>query len=63
MLNKSIVRNVGLLRAFDTPNAPKLDKLTLFSGRNGRGKPRPQFSLLFENGAPDRRVRQHFSTH
>ncbi len=38
MLNKIVVRNVGLLKAFDTPNARKLDKLTLFYGRNGRGK-------------------------
>lgn len=38
MLSKIVVRNVGVLRAFDTPNAPKLDKLTLFYGRNGRGK-------------------------
>lgn len=27
-----------MLRAFDTPNAPKLEQLTLFYGRNGRGK-------------------------
>jgi wobble nucleotide-excising tRNase len=38
MLSKIAIRNVGVLRAFDTPNAPKLDKLTLFYGRNGRGK-------------------------
>ena len=38
MLSKIVIRNVGLLKAFDTPNAPKLDKLTLFYGRNGRGK-------------------------
>jgi len=38
MLNKIVVRNVGLLRAFDTPSTPKLDKLTLIYGRNGRGK-------------------------
>lgn len=38
MLSKIVIRNVGVLRAFDTPNAPKLDKLTLFYGRNGRGK-------------------------
>lgn len=38
MLNKIVIRNVGVLKAFDTPNAPKLDKLTLFYGRNGRGK-------------------------
>ena len=38
MLNKIVIRNVGVLRAFDTPNAPKLAKLTLFYGRNGRGK-------------------------
>ncbi|OYY69683.1 AAA family ATPase [Sphingomonas sp. 28-63-12] len=38
MLSKIVIRNVGVLRAFDTPNAPKLEKLTLFYGRNGRGK-------------------------
>ncbi len=38
MLSKIVVRNVGLLKAFDTPNSPKLDKLTLVYGRNGRGK-------------------------
>jgi len=38
MLSKIVIRNVGVLRAFDTPNAPKLDKLTLFYGLNGRGK-------------------------
>ncbi|OWK33700.1 AAA family ATPase [Sphingomonas dokdonensis] len=38
MLSKIVIRNVGLLKAFDTPNAPKLAKLTLFYGRNGRGK-------------------------
>lgn len=38
MLSKIVIRNVGVLRAFDTPTAPKLDKLTLFYGRNGRGK-------------------------
>ena len=38
MFTKFVVRNVGVLRAFDTPNAPALSKLTLFYGRNGRGK-------------------------
>ena len=38
MLSKIVIRNVGVLKAFDTPNSPKLDKLTLFYGRNGRGK-------------------------
>jgi wobble nucleotide-excising tRNase len=38
MLSKIVIQNVGVLRAFNTPNAPKLDKLTLFYGRNGRGK-------------------------
>jgi len=38
MFSKFVVRNVGVLRAFDTPNAPALSKLTLFYGRNGRGK-------------------------
>lgn len=38
MFSKFIIRNVGVLRAFDTPKAPQLSKLTLFYGRNGRGK-------------------------
>lgn len=38
MLSKIVIRNVGVLKAFDTRNAPKLEKLTLFYGRNGRGK-------------------------
>ena len=38
MLSKIVIRNVGLLKAFDTPNAPRLSQLTLFYGRNGRGK-------------------------
>jgi wobble nucleotide-excising tRNase len=35
---KIVVRNVGVLKAFDTPNAPQLAKLTQFYARNGRGK-------------------------
>lgn len=38
MLSKIVIRNVGVLKAFDTPNSPRLDKLTLIYGRNGRGK-------------------------
>jgi wobble nucleotide-excising tRNase len=38
MLSKIVIQNIGVLRAFNTPNATKLDKLTLFYGRNGRGK-------------------------
>ena len=37
-INKIVVRNVGVLKAFDTPNAPQLAKLTQFYARNGRGK-------------------------
>lgn len=38
MLKKIIMKNVGVLRAFDTPGAPQLAKLTTFYARNGRGK-------------------------
>ncbi|BCA57277.1 hypothetical protein HMP06_0046 [Sphingomonas sp. HMP6] len=38
MLSKIVIRNIGVLKAFETPGAPKLSKLTLFYGRNGRGK-------------------------
>ena len=38
MFSKIIIRNVGVLKAFDTPGAPKLEQLSLFYGRNGRGK-------------------------
>jgi wobble nucleotide-excising tRNase len=38
MFSKIVIRNVGVLKAFDTPNAPKLAQLSLFYGRNGRGK-------------------------
>ncbi|GAB5351062.1 AAA family ATPase [Qipengyuania sp. 483] len=38
MLSKAVVKNVGVLRAFSTPNQPTFDKLTLLYGRNGRGK-------------------------
>lgn len=38
MFSKFVIRNVGVLRAFDTPGSPKLSQLTLFYGRNGRGK-------------------------
>ena len=38
MLKKIITKNVGVLRAFDTPAAPQLAKLTVIYARNGRGK-------------------------
>lgn len=38
MFSKFVIRNVGVLRAFDTPGSPKLSQLTLFYARNGRGK-------------------------
>lgn len=38
ILEKLVVRNIGVLKAFDTPNAPKLAKLTTIYARNGRGK-------------------------
>lgn len=38
MLKKIITKNVGVLRAFDTPGAPQLAKLTAIYARNGRGK-------------------------
>jgi wobble nucleotide-excising tRNase len=38
MFSKIVIRNVGVLKAFDTPNGPKLAQLSLFYGRNGRGK-------------------------
>jgi wobble nucleotide-excising tRNase len=38
MIKKIVVRNVGVLKAFDAGTAPQLSKLTMFYGRNGRGK-------------------------
>lgn len=38
MLKKIVTRNVGVLRAFDTPGSPQLAKLTMIYARNGRGK-------------------------
>ena len=38
MFSKFVIRNVGVLRAFDTPGSPKLSQLTLFYAGNGRGK-------------------------
>ena len=38
MLKKIITKNVGVLRAFDTPGSPQLAKLTTVYARNGRGK-------------------------
>jgi hypothetical protein len=40
MLSEFVIRNVGVLKAFDTPSAPTLAQLTLFYGRNGRGNRR-----------------------
>jgi wobble nucleotide-excising tRNase len=37
-IEKLVVRNVGVLKAFDTPSSPRLAKLTMIYGRNGRGK-------------------------
>nr|WP_314467015.1 AAA family ATPase [uncultured Novosphingobium sp.] len=37
-MTKIVIRNVGVLRSFKTPNETNLDKLTLVYGRNGRGK-------------------------
>lgn len=38
ILQKVVARNVGVLKAFDTPNSPKFRKLTTVYARNGRGK-------------------------
>src|SRR5690606_17151466 len=38
VFSKFVIRNVGVLRAFDTPGSPKLSQLTLFYAGNGRGK-------------------------
>lgn len=38
MIRKVVVRSVGVLKAFDTPSAPKFAKLTTIYARNGRGK-------------------------
>jgi wobble nucleotide-excising tRNase len=38
VLKKIITKNVGVLRAFETPAAPQLAKLTAIYARNGRGK-------------------------
>ncbi len=38
MFKKIIVRNVGVLRAFDAGTSPPLSQLTMFYARNGRGK-------------------------
>ncbi|ADU14093.1 AAA family ATPase [Asticcacaulis excentricus] len=37
-ISKIVVRNVGVLKAFDTPASPRLCKLTTIYARNGRGK-------------------------
>jgi hypothetical protein len=37
-LSEFVIRNVGVLKAVDTPSAPTLAQLILLSGRNGRGK-------------------------
>lgn len=38
MFSKLIVRNVGVLRAFEAGSSPQLSQLTMFYARNGRGK-------------------------
>lgn len=38
MFKKIVIRNVGVLKAFDAGVSPPLSKLTLFYARNGRGK-------------------------
>jgi wobble nucleotide-excising tRNase len=37
-IRKIVARNVGVLKAFDTPSSPRLAKLTTIYARNGRGK-------------------------
>ena len=37
-ITKIVVRHVGVLKAFNTPDAPTLAKLTTIYARNGRGK-------------------------
>jgi wobble nucleotide-excising tRNase len=38
LLKRIVVKNVGVLKAFYTPRAPQLERLTSFYARNGRGK-------------------------
>lgn len=38
MFKKIVIRNVGVLKAFEAGNSPQLSKLSLFYARNGRGK-------------------------
>ena len=38
MLKKIVIRNVGVLKAFDAGTSPPLSQLTMFYARNGRGK-------------------------
>ena len=38
MYKKIVIRNVGVLKAFDAGAAPPLSRLSLFYARNGRGK-------------------------
>ena len=38
MLKRIVVKNIGVLRAFETQKTPPLEKLSLFYARNGRGK-------------------------
>lgn len=38
LLQRIVVKNVGVLKAFNTPRSPLLDQLTSFYARNGRGK-------------------------
>lgn len=38
LLKRVVVKNVGVLKAFNTPAAPHFERLTSFYARNGRGK-------------------------
>lgn len=38
MFKKIVIRNVGVLKAFEAGSSPQLSQLTLFYARNGRGK-------------------------
>jgi wobble nucleotide-excising tRNase len=38
MFKKIVIRNVGVLKAFDAGTSPPLSQLTMFYARNGRGK-------------------------
>lgn len=49
ILKKVIVRSVGVLKAFETPNSPKFEPLTTIYARNGRGK--STFSAILHSAA------------